>query len=94
MRGIKQDRPASVIIEGHAFIQNLQRGHYDPGVDALPGMASPRPLTSSRSWSEGRVAPELASQAFDNPSMQQSPPVQSPEQNATVVDDVRSGPRQ
>jgi len=38
MRGLKRDRSASVIIEGHAFIQNLRRGHYELGVDALPGM--------------------------------------------------------
>jgi hypothetical protein len=36
--GLKRDRSASVIIEGHAFIQNLRRGHYELGVDALPGM--------------------------------------------------------
>jgi len=39
MRGLKQDRTSSVVIRGHAFIQNLQRGHYELGVDALPGMA-------------------------------------------------------
>jgi transposase-like protein len=38
MRGLKRDRTASVIIEGHAFIQNLQRGHYELGIDALPGL--------------------------------------------------------
>ena len=38
MRGLKRDRSASVIIEGHAFIQNLRRGHYELGVDALPRM--------------------------------------------------------
>ena len=38
MRGLKRDRSASVIIEGHAFIQNLRRGHYELGVDALPGL--------------------------------------------------------
>ncbi len=38
MRGLKRDRTASVVIRGHAFIQNLQRGHYELGVDALPGM--------------------------------------------------------
>ena len=27
MRGLKRDRTASVIITGHAFIQNLRRGH-------------------------------------------------------------------
>jgi transposase, IS6 family len=38
MRGLKRDRTASVVIRGHAFIQNLRRGHYELGVDALPGM--------------------------------------------------------
>jgi len=37
-RGLEQDRIASVVIRGHAFIQNLRRGHYEPGVDALPGL--------------------------------------------------------
>jgi transposase, IS6 family len=27
MRGLKQDRSARVIIAGHAFVQNLRRGH-------------------------------------------------------------------
>jgi len=35
MRGLKRDRTASVVIRGHAFIQNLQRGHYQLGVNAL-----------------------------------------------------------
>ena len=34
MRCLKTDRTATVIIEGHAFIQNVQRGHYELGVDA------------------------------------------------------------
>jgi transposase-like protein len=38
MRGLKQDRTASVVIRGHAFIQNLRRGHYELGVDARPGL--------------------------------------------------------
>jgi hypothetical protein len=25
-----------VIITGHAFIQNLRRGHYEPGLDSQP----------------------------------------------------------
>jgi IS6 family transposase len=33
MRGLKTDRNAQVIIAGHAFIQNLRRGHYELGVD-------------------------------------------------------------
>jgi transposase-like protein len=38
MRGLKQDRTASVVIRGHAFIQNLRRGHYELGVDSRPGL--------------------------------------------------------
>jgi transposase-like protein len=33
MRGLKQDRSARVIIAGHAFMQNLRRGHYELAVD-------------------------------------------------------------
>lgn len=29
MRGLKQDRSATVIIRGHAFVQNVRRGHYE-----------------------------------------------------------------
>jgi IS6 family transposase len=36
MRGLKTDRTASVMIRGHAFIQNLRRGHYELGVGASP----------------------------------------------------------
>ena len=38
MRGLKRDRTASVVIRGHAFIQNLRRGHYELGVDARHGL--------------------------------------------------------
>ena len=38
MRGLKRDRTARVIIEGHAFIQNLWRGHYELGIEARPGL--------------------------------------------------------
>jgi IS6 family transposase len=33
MRGLKQDRSARVVITGHAFVQNLRRGHYELAVD-------------------------------------------------------------
>ncbi len=36
MRGLKTDRSASVVIRGHAFIQNLRRGHYEPGIEVAP----------------------------------------------------------
>jgi transposase, IS6 family len=34
MRGLQNDRAAQVIIAGHAFMQNLRRGHYELGLDA------------------------------------------------------------
>jgi len=33
MRGLKQDRSARVIIVGHAFVQNVRRGHYELAVE-------------------------------------------------------------
>jgi IS6 family transposase len=33
MRGLKQDRRARVIIAGHAFVQNLRRGHDELAVE-------------------------------------------------------------
>jgi IS6 family transposase len=33
MRGLKRLRCARVISAGHAFIQNLRRGHYELGVE-------------------------------------------------------------
>ncbi len=33
MRGLKQDRTAKVVITGHAFVQNLRRGHYELAVE-------------------------------------------------------------
>jgi len=38
MRGLKHDRTASVVIRGHAFMQNLRRGHYELGVHARDGL--------------------------------------------------------
>ena len=36
MRGLKQLRSARVISAGHAFVQNLHRGHYELGFDVDP----------------------------------------------------------
>ena len=33
MRGLKTDRTANVVIRGHAFVQNIRRGHYELGVE-------------------------------------------------------------
>jgi transposase-like protein len=33
MRSLKSERTASVVVAGHAFVQNVRRGHYELGVD-------------------------------------------------------------
>jgi len=38
MRGLLTNRTAQVVIAGHAFVQNLRRGHYELGLDASPGL--------------------------------------------------------
>jgi transposase-like protein len=38
MRGLRTDKTAQVIIAGHAFIQNLRRGHYELAPDASPAL--------------------------------------------------------
>jgi len=38
MRGLKTDRTASVVIRGHAFVQNLRRGHYELGMVTSPAV--------------------------------------------------------
>jgi IS6 family transposase len=45
MRGLKQLRSARVISTGHAFIQNLRRGHYELGVDTDPKRLLPAAFT-------------------------------------------------
>jgi transposase, IS6 family len=34
MRGLKRHRSARVLAAGHAFVQNLRRGHYAIATDA------------------------------------------------------------
>jgi transposase-like protein len=36
MRGLRTDRTAQVVIAGHAFMQNLRRGHYELGLEVPP----------------------------------------------------------
>jgi hypothetical protein len=38
MRGLQTDRTAGTVITGHAFVQNLRRGHYELGVEARPAL--------------------------------------------------------
>jgi len=36
MRGLKRLTSAKVVTAGHAFVQNLRRGHYELATDAAP----------------------------------------------------------
>jgi transposase-like protein len=38
MRGLQTDQAAQTVIAGHAFLQNLRRGHYELGADACPAL--------------------------------------------------------
>jgi transposase, IS6 family len=46
MRGLKRFRSAAVIGIGHAFVQNLRRGHYELATDVSP------PLRLATAFSE------------------------------------------
>ena len=45
MRGLKRLRSARVISTGHAFIQNLRRGHYEFSINADPKRQHPAAFT-------------------------------------------------
>ena len=45
MRGLKRLRSARVISTGHAFIQNLRRGHYELGINTDPKRQLPAAFT-------------------------------------------------
>ena len=47
MRGLKRDRTTSVVIRGHAFIQNLRRGHYELGINARTHHLRARPPSTN-----------------------------------------------
>ena len=38
MRGLQTERTAQVVIAGHAFIQNLRRGHYELAIETRPAL--------------------------------------------------------
>jgi hypothetical protein len=38
MRGLRTHPTAQVIVAGHAFVQNLRRGHYELSVSLPPTM--------------------------------------------------------
>ena len=36
MRGLKRDRSLRIVAAGHAFVQNLRRGHYELATEVTP----------------------------------------------------------
>jgi len=60
MRGLKRDRTASVVLRGHAFIQDLRQRHYELRADTRPGLTLAAAFDDSRKWSDPRIPPELA----------------------------------
>jgi transposase-like protein len=46
MRGLRTDRTATTVIRGHAFIQNVRRGHYELGVEDNWGVAESEQVQS------------------------------------------------
>jgi transposase, IS6 family len=50
MRGLKRLRSAGVIASGHAFVQNLRRGHYELAIDV------PAPLRLADAFTELAIA--------------------------------------
>jgi IS6 family transposase len=55
MRGLKRHRSARVLAAGHAFVQNLRRGHYELATDVPPATGSAQRSTSSRRSSDQLV---------------------------------------
>jgi transposase, IS6 family len=52
MRGLKRHRSARILAAGHAFVQNLRRGHYDIATEVPATTGSAWHSTTSRSPSE------------------------------------------
>jgi IS6 family transposase len=71
MRGLKRLRSAARIAAGHAFVQNLRRGHYELATEVRHSCASRRHSPNSHSPSDpGTSRPELA---HPGPTQQRHP---------------------
>jgi transposase-like protein len=66
MRGRTQDRSATVVVAGHALVQNLRRGYSELAVEEPAGLRLP-PRSTSRVW---RSDPS-ASNGFGTPPVNQ-----------------------
>jgi hypothetical protein len=59
MLGFKRGRAASIVIRGHAFIQNIRRGHYELGANArndlrIAAASTDSPKQSDQIWRHER----------------------------------------
>jgi IS6 family transposase len=70
MRGMKTNKTASVVIRGHAFVQNLSRGHYELAVDAGPLSGWPPHSTNSDPPSDQRAHRSCLGMACDRTTQQ------------------------
>jgi transposase-like protein len=68
MRGLKRRRSAARIAAGHAFVQNLRRGHYE--------LATDRPATAAPRDGVHRTCPRRLNQAPTRPALARSRPTQ------------------
>ncbi|EIV92818.1 DDE-type integrase/transposase/recombinase, partial [Frankia sp. QA3] len=50
MRGLKRPRSAQTVSAGHALVQNLRRGHYEPAVDTDPSCRCVSAVRRHRGW--------------------------------------------
>jgi uncharacterized membrane protein len=48
MRGLRRASSLQTIAAGHAFVQNLRRGHYELATEKRPGRTSPRRIRRTR----------------------------------------------
>jgi IS6 family transposase len=74
MRGLKRHRSARILAAGHAFIQNLRRGHYDIATEVSSRHRVRVTSTSSRSPSEpSHTVPELCSGLYGKAQRNSAP---------------------
>jgi len=66
MRALQTDRTAQVVIAGHAFMQNLRRGHDELGVDAAPALGSAQRSPNSPTQTDKGVPPAQCVYQFRN----------------------------
>jgi DDE domain len=56
MRGLKRNHSARVIVRGHAFMENIRRGHYELGIDARHHTGASRTRSpNSHEPSDGKI---------------------------------------